>query len=143
MMQNEQEEIIECSICWETLNDDICDIKCGHRFHNKCLKMMNNDLCPLCRTKMGINREQSVFSIIAQEYGERRRNENQRFTDEHIQAIFARGEQRLQGILDRIEESNRLAQEELARSRLEEEERNRRISEELNRARNRDRCIIC
>ncbi len=102
-MQTKQEE---CVICCETLNDDICNIKCGHHFHNKCLKRMNNDLCPLCRTKMGIN--------IIDENDEN--DENQRLTDEQIQTMFALGQQRLQRIID---------------ERIEEEERNRIMNEEL------------
>jgi|LakMenEpi03Aug12_release.lakeMendotaPanAssembly.Ray.scaffolds.fasta_scaffold2553640_1 hypothetical protein len=67
---------------------------------------MNNDLCPLCRTKMGIN--------IIDENDEN--DENQRLTDEQIQTMFALGQQRLQRIID---------------ERIEEEERNRIMNEEL------------
>jgi len=52
---NECNECDECVICYELLKEDICDIKCGHRFHNGCLKQMTNDLCPLCRTEMCVN----------------------------------------------------------------------------------------
>ena len=41
-----------CSICIETLNENIVSLKCGHKFHFNCIKewiYLNNN-CPLCRT---------------------------------------------------------------------------------------------
>jgi len=37
-----------CGICLELLNDDICDMQCNHKYHNKCLEEYNHDKCPLC-----------------------------------------------------------------------------------------------
>jgi hypothetical protein len=47
----------ECSICVETLNDNIAiKLKCNHIFHHKCLKewldKSKNKDCPLCRMKI-------------------------------------------------------------------------------------------
>ena len=47
----------ECSICVESLNDNIAiKLKCNHIFHKKCLeewlKKSKNKDCPLCRMKV-------------------------------------------------------------------------------------------
>lgn len=52
----EKKDIVECSICYENIVSDCCSIPCKHKFHVSCLKKMNNDMCPLCRCVMGINR---------------------------------------------------------------------------------------
>jgi len=49
-------DVAECSICYENIVSDCCSIPCKHKFHVSCLKKMNNDMCPLCRCVMGINR---------------------------------------------------------------------------------------
>lgn len=40
--------IPECPICMEYVLTDVKIIRCGHIFHNKCVK--NQEICPVCRT---------------------------------------------------------------------------------------------
>ena len=40
---------MDCSICLESLDNNLCSIKCGHVFHRKCLKEVLSNKCPLCR----------------------------------------------------------------------------------------------
>jgi len=51
----EIKEVEECAICYNLLNEDVCNIPCKHKFHNKCVKQMYDDKCPLCRQEMKIN----------------------------------------------------------------------------------------
>ena len=37
-----------CSICLEDRSE--CETLCGHVFHTECIKQINNDRCPMCRT---------------------------------------------------------------------------------------------
>ena len=39
----------ECSICLENLWGDVTLLKCCHKFHTDCIKIVRNNKCPLCR----------------------------------------------------------------------------------------------
>lgn len=41
-----------CAICLESMVSDTTTTKCNHTFHNKCLKMVTNNKCPLCRSSL-------------------------------------------------------------------------------------------
>ena len=52
---NEDQLVNECSICLEPYKqgDDIILLKCGHLFHEECIKTWitpDNQSCPYCRT---------------------------------------------------------------------------------------------
>lgn len=56
MEQMRQEiKIAECPICFEEINDNSCRVCIyGHKFHNICPTLQNEDaltLCPICRTQ--------------------------------------------------------------------------------------------
>ena len=45
-----------CAVCLENFEGDesVCNLKCGHKFHSKCLCIWlinKNATCPICRTK--------------------------------------------------------------------------------------------
>jgi hypothetical protein len=42
----------ECSICLEELLGEIVILKCTHKFHNDCIKIVKSGQCPLCRNKL-------------------------------------------------------------------------------------------
>lgn len=42
----------ECSICLEDLEDNIMLLQCQHKFHNKCIRIVRNGKCPLCRNNI-------------------------------------------------------------------------------------------
>jgi|TARA_R110001632_G_scaffold140800_3_gene256863 hypothetical protein len=42
----------ECSICLENLWGDITLLKCNHKFHTECIKIVKNRACPLCRNEL-------------------------------------------------------------------------------------------
>ena len=42
----------ECSICLENLWGDITLLKCNHKFHTECIKIVKNRVCPLCRNEL-------------------------------------------------------------------------------------------
>lgn len=50
-----------CSICLESMISDTITTKCDHTFHNKCLKMVTNNKCPLCRSSL-IKRDFVIFN---------------------------------------------------------------------------------
>ena len=50
-------KIAECPICFEEINDDRCRVcENGHKFHNRCLSLQNNEnlppvsICPICNS---------------------------------------------------------------------------------------------
>ena len=43
---------MDCSICLEHLSVNDLTLKCGHKFHRKCIENITNNLCPLCRTRI-------------------------------------------------------------------------------------------
>jgi hypothetical protein len=48
------EETCECSICFETVDNDKHTTCCNHVFHKTCLQKwtINHSTCPLCRTRI-------------------------------------------------------------------------------------------
>lgn len=43
-------KIYECPICFDNIdNNDLYEIKCGHKFHLTCISKWNRNTCPLCR----------------------------------------------------------------------------------------------
>ncbi|KAF9474388.1 hypothetical protein BDN70DRAFT_960987 [Pholiota conissans] len=46
---------MECSICWENLEDKVCSLTCGHIFHRSCIEPLIYDTeylsCPICRKR--------------------------------------------------------------------------------------------
>jgi hypothetical protein len=53
-MSNNKYEQSECSICLESLNQNIKVLECEHVFHIKCISLATEyrDKCPLCRHKI-------------------------------------------------------------------------------------------
>jgi hypothetical protein len=53
---------LECSICFESINEFCFDTKCKHKFHYHCLikwlKVNNN--CPCCRDKIDANTDNKI-----------------------------------------------------------------------------------
>lgn len=47
-------DIEKCSICWDTLESNVEETKCKHRFHRLCLGswLKDNASCPMCRTQL-------------------------------------------------------------------------------------------
>lgn len=49
-----------CAICWEEITDPSVTLKCGHRFHYKCLTewAKRSEACPMCREEFVSSRTQ-------------------------------------------------------------------------------------
>lgn len=39
----------ECSVCFESLQNQSRPLRCGHYIHDECMKKWNNNTCPICR----------------------------------------------------------------------------------------------
>lgn len=44
----------ECAICFDDITNEDSALECGHIFHKKCISIMKNTNCPLCRFKSQI-----------------------------------------------------------------------------------------
>ncbi|ABQ08891.1 hypothetical protein SGHV118 [Glossina pallidipes salivary gland hypertrophy virus] len=53
----------DCCICLDVL-DDYAVIDCGHAFHPRCIQMLPNSRCPLCRKPF--NSYQTISSRLHQ-----------------------------------------------------------------------------
>ena len=49
-----QDDIQDCSICWNTLDARVAETDCNHKFHTKCLTTWarKNPTCPICRASL-------------------------------------------------------------------------------------------
>lgn len=62
---------LDCTICMDPLGEFLSVLKCGHKFHSKCIieygvKHNNKELtCPLCRDKILTN--DSVTIVVQQD----------------------------------------------------------------------------
>jgi len=42
----------DCTICLESLVEDLCFLPCGHKFHHNCIQQHRRNACPLCRAPL-------------------------------------------------------------------------------------------
>lgn len=49
-----------CSICLEESDNKIITLDCGHIFHEKCIKLLHNFICPLCRKDIDVKK---IFNL--------------------------------------------------------------------------------
>jgi DNA repair exonuclease SbcCD ATPase subunit len=130
-------DVAECSICYENIVSGCCSIPCNHKFHLSCLKKMNNDMCPLCRCDMGINKQVddngSLVQVSLAEYQARRPHfeERRRQNNERLRELE---ERRLHFEERRRQNNERLR--ELGERRRELEEKRRQLEEEQRKMRN-------
>jgi hypothetical protein len=56
----------ECVICLESIQDDNITLECGHKFHNYCVSnwLKNQQSCPICRTMVFNNNENTNISNV-------------------------------------------------------------------------------
>lgn len=46
------EPLEECCICLDSLCEDVHILKCKHKMHLNCVRLLRNASCPICRTEI-------------------------------------------------------------------------------------------
>ncbi|XP_050546925.1 E3 ubiquitin-protein ligase RING1-like [Daktulosphaira vitifoliae] len=65
---------IECPICQNTISEDIYALPCAHTYCRVCILpwLQSNDTCPVCRTRVIVNR--GIAALSGASIGERNRH---------------------------------------------------------------------
>lgn len=55
---------MDCSICFDEVNQDIETLNCGHVFHHSCMNHWQENTCPMCRQPIVVEENARELAYI-------------------------------------------------------------------------------